>query len=137
MSAKRKKRKEKRLKRMANDHSGYIDRNKCLNELGYRSYTEYLASPLWASIWARMIGEKGASCSVCGKVATQVHHMSYHMDVLKGVNTKPLKPVCRVCHWVIEFKPDGTKRTFVESQARAQQLLRKYQGKKLPPWKGK
>lgn len=62
----------------------YRRRNKVLAGLGFASYEEYLASPLWAAIRERKLAAEGRRCFACGKVATQVHHGDYREPTLAG-----------------------------------------------------
>lgn len=114
----------------------YQDRNRVLREIGYPSYTDYLASALWESIKQRVYAMKGANCFLCEKKATVVHHRGYGREVLVGTNLSPLVPLCFLCHEKVELKSfSKEKRTLAESQGRFNALLkrRKFGTKKLPP----
>lgn len=78
--------------------------------LGFSSYGEYLTSQHWSNIRALVLKKYAYHCVLCEKSATEVHHISYDMDVLLGVDTTKLVSLCRACHQSIEFAPDGTKR---------------------------
>lgn len=70
-----------------------------LSELGYRSYAEYLASPLWRSIRQRVYAAKGRVCVSCDMdEADEIHHDRYDRDTLMGKTLKHLRPLCRHCH---------------------------------------
>ncbi len=87
----------------------YATRNRALSILGLSSYREYLASPRWATIRARVYSRSRGVCEVCRTArASQVHHRSYSTRVLLGHSIKPLVAVCRSCHEKVEFK-DGKK----------------------------
>jgi hypothetical protein len=88
----------------------YAARESKLKELGYSTYSEYLASPLWASIRRSAFTLHGRICSICGEAAAVIHHIHYGWSTLLGWNLKCLVPVCQGCHWQIEFTPDGEKR---------------------------
>lgn len=62
----------------------YRRRNAVLKGLGFDSYVEYLASPLWAEIRERKLDSEGRRCFACGKPATQVHHGNYEEETLTG-----------------------------------------------------
>lgn len=103
----------------------YCQRNQNLAELGYDSYQDYLASPLWRDYVQKNI--KGKKCACCGKPAHVFHHQSYDPKTLelkrkKGKFTGPmggaLIPICNECHYKIEFREDGTKR-FTSAEIRA------------------
>lgn len=97
----------------------YRRRNKELAGLGYASYEEYLASPLWAAIRDRKLAAEGRRCYACGKEAHQVHHGDYLEPTLAGppegitggsfgwdrwLATAELYAVCRSCHeWAEHF----------------------------------
>lgn len=85
----------------------YGQRNRNVALLGFKDYAEYLRSPLWFSIRARVLRER-SQCDFCGCEATQVHHSSYSMDVLRGNTTVGLHATCRECHRGGEY--DGRKK---------------------------
>ena len=73
-----------------------------LRALGFANYDEYQASPkYWPSTRKKLFRAKGRKCFKCRKLATQVHHTSYALDVMKGDNIEPLEPVCKSCHEAI------------------------------------
>lgn len=88
----------------------YDDRKRFLAEVGFKSYRSYLASDLWKGIRRRVLDER-PHCEYCGKEATQVHHSSYWPAVLRGEDTRPLHPVCAICHKSGEFSREGFKRS--------------------------
>jgi hypothetical protein len=70
-----------------------------LQAIGFGSYTDYLKSPLWASIRSRVYASKGRMCLGCKtRRATQIHHRQYDLDTLKGDTLNYLIPICRQCH---------------------------------------
>ena len=77
--------------------------------LGFKSYSDYLRSPLWSAIRKRVFKAKGRSCFLCGAFATQVHHQRYREDDLNGNSIRKLFPICGECHKGIERDPDGAK----------------------------
>lgn len=86
----------------------YIVRNRELASMGYATYADYLASPLWATIRKRVFARSNA-CEFCGDRATQVHHSSYHRSVLDRSNLTQLHAVCRECHLYGEYGDAGAK----------------------------
>ena len=82
--------------------SAYAKRDRVLWKLGYNSYAEYLASPLWKAIRARVLAAS-PECSACPRKATQVHHQRYTEPVLRGQLDHCLSPVCGSCHKKAEF----------------------------------
>jgi hypothetical protein len=68
-------------------------------------YTKYLASPEWRAIRGAVLSKR-PNCELCGDVATQVHHDSYHTLVMVGLMNDSLVAICRDCHVGIEFEGD-------------------------------
>ena len=101
----------------------YHTRDLVLNELGYGSYTDYLASMVWKEIRRRVLLANSRTCKLCGRYATNVHHLSYALEVLLGQDDTQLVPLCRWCHEKIEFHPDGRKRSFTKVQKAYQDAL--------------
>ena len=97
---------------MASIHHEYIVRSTTLSSIGFKSYREYLSSPLWYSIKLKVFTLKGHSCAAkCGKEAACIHHRKYHKEVLLGKDLGPLVPLCHGCHEKIEITPTGAKRS--------------------------
>ena len=99
----------------------YAARNATLRRIGFRSYQDYLNSDLWARIRAQQL-EKSAYCYSCFCLATQVHHKSYRLNVLLGVDSSGLRSVCGSCHFNIEFDNNGTKRSLSKANRRLRHL---------------
>ncbi len=87
-------------------------RDRLLKSLGYASYWDYLASPLWKTIRTRAFRLKGSGCVLCGARAEEMHHRKYTKETLLGLTLEWLEPVCKGCHKTIEFFADGRKRPF-------------------------
>lgn len=94
----------------------YSARARNLRVLGFKTYAEYLASPLWKAIRERVFGEKGRQCLCCGRAATQVHHNNYDLWVLSGEQLWGLVPLCGGCHQRIEFEGES-KLTVMQAKA--------------------
>lgn len=77
-------------------------RLKSLIKLNYNTYTDYLNSNLWKEIKTGFL-TKNPLCCLCGKLATQVHHENYSIEVLEGKDNNKLHALCRNCHFKIEF----------------------------------
>jgi hypothetical protein len=92
----------------------YAGRNATLRNMGYCSYSKYLASKLWLRIRLRVYKAKGRHCELCGNKANQVHHNSYSLTTLRGRQLRYLHPLCRGCHYEIEFTENGAKRPMSE-----------------------
>lgn len=97
--------------------------------LGFRSYRDYLASPLWRRIKGRVLWKKRkgswrkARCRICRGMAVTVHHRSYEREVMLGKNRSKLVPMCRHCHKFIEFDDDGRKRPLHEANRELDRLV--------------
>jgi hypothetical protein len=88
----------------------YSIRNKALKEIGFASYSAYLASPLWSEIRASRLKD-GDLCSCCPSPATLLHHDTYYKTLLLGdpvAVKRDLYPLCRGCHLIVEF--DGERK---------------------------
>ncbi len=94
---------------------GYGQRRRVLLGMGYATYGEYLGSPLWKTIRARVLAAKGRSCWVCDDPAAAIHHTSYNGLVMQGLDLSHLFPLCEACHRAVEFDGDR-KRTFHEAR---------------------
>ena len=98
-------------------------RAKTLKRMGFTSYTDYIRSPLWRAIRAAKL-EADPLCEICGKSKAQsVHHLRYNEATLRGKNVRTLVSVCNSCHYKIEFKADGEKRTYEAAMKKTKQLL--------------
>lgn len=81
----------------------YASRNRLLSDMGYTSYSDYLASPLWYGIRLRVLKRDENKCFGCGRRASQVHHRSYTKANLGGHTLEKMVSICRACHERIEF----------------------------------
>lgn len=104
-------------------HNTYAARNAILKSIGFDSYADYLNSDLWISLRERVYREKGRVCFLCGRSATQVHHVGYGRKTLLGKKTGALKPVCGGCHHAIEFK-GGEKLSIKNAQKQLRRVRR-------------
>lgn len=84
------------------ESSAYISRNTVLREMGYRTYALYLKSPLWRRIRKAQL-KLHPDCSVCGRVANQVHHKTYSRRCLEGKLPRMLVSLCEPHHKACEF----------------------------------
>lgn len=89
--------------------SGLIHGDECLPH----HYERYLKSPLWKSIRNRVLAASVVDgeprCYCCGRRANQVHHRTYVLDVMAGLNDHGLVAICRDCHRFVEDMEDGGK----------------------------
>ena len=89
----------------------YRDRKFNLLVLGFKSYKAYLRSALWASIRSHVLV---GLCCLCGSPSQHAHHLGYSLETLRGDDISKIVPLCEKCHYEVEFKSDGLKRTFSE-----------------------
>lgn len=92
-----------------NWQEAYANRNRILADIGFVCYSNYLVSDLWKSIREKVLRRDRFQCFGCGHHAFQVHHRSYDVEVLKGININPLVAICRDCHETIEVDNAGRK----------------------------
>lgn len=121
-SARKPKKKPRKQKKPVVD---YKARNEILREMGFASYRDYLASPLWSKIRKRVFGRDGGRCRACGEKGGQVHHQSYDLRTLKGKTIKRLLLLCRKCHEEVEVDGLGRKRSATAAVAEARARVRK------------
>ena len=82
----------------------YASRNFTLKKLGFNTYKDYLKSPLWKRIRAKVLTHANYTCEICRSKANQVHHSRYHRNDLLGKTLKFLHALCEDCHYNVEFK---------------------------------
>ncbi len=88
-------------------HNPYRYRDDNLRAMGFPSYADYLQSPLWASIRARVVADAGGVCSGCGAdKGVQVHHRAYDPATLKGEQLHAMSALCFRCHSRMERAKD-------------------------------
>lgn len=90
----------------------YELRGRLLAEMGFKTYSAYLGSSLWAEIRAKEVERDEGVCRLCFKnAAAQVHHSLYSRAVLLGEDLRWLTAVCGGCHRYVEFdRKTGKKR---------------------------
>lgn len=87
----------------ANKNPIIINRDSILLEQGFRTYKEYINSPIWRNIRKQVLIRDGFICQKCRKSrAVSVHHLSYDYNTMIGNNLSKLLSVCNKCHWRIE-----------------------------------
>lgn len=95
----------------------YKQRGRLIRQLGLgQTYAEYLASPRWQGIRARVMQRDAGLCQVCGAKATQVHHQRYRRDNLLGLSLAHLIAICGDCHRIVEFSEAKRKRPPSEAE---------------------
>jgi hypothetical protein len=117
----------------------YQKRDVVLKRLGFPSYWSYLMSDLWSTIRTRVLVLKGTECRCCLNRASEIHHTSYSREVLVGMDLEPLIPLCKSCHYKVEFDSRDRKRSFWAAQGRLTSMLRikMYTDPKSPMYKPK
>lgn len=88
----------------------YHKRTINLKEIGFKNYRQYLLSDLWSTI-RQCVLLKHKYCVRCNRKATQVHHMTYSVSVLRGEDFSKLLSVCRKCHKYSEIRHKKKKKT--------------------------
>jgi hypothetical protein len=101
----------------------YEQRDRYLSEMGYPTYTGYLASDLWKRIREKVLRRDCKICRLCGKEACQVHHKGYGRKVLIGSDLNALVSLCSSCHGEVEFDENRRKRSFAGAQTAYRRLL--------------
>jgi hypothetical protein len=74
----------------------YALRRRKLTKLGFHSYKDYLASDWWQQRRARFEEEHPATCAHCGRVADDLHHLTYAN--LGAERDEDLRWMCRQHH---------------------------------------
>lgn len=87
--------------------SAYAERDESLRKLGIKSYAHYLRCKIWTDIKACLLTDR--QCVVCGEPANVLHHTDYSYETMRGNNPGSLIPMCRDCHYQIEFDDNGNK----------------------------
>ena len=99
----------------------YGERNSLLKAMGFCDYGAYLKSTKWRLIRKWVVRLFGPGCSFCNNRSVHVHHASYCAPTLEGSILDHLYPICKQCHDLGEFFPDGGKRD--PQQATEEMLL--------------
>lgn len=102
----------------------YADRNRTIRMLGFATYADYLKSAMWRRIAAEAYSTHGRNCLLCRNASETLHHISYGMLVLMGLNLKPIVPLCNSCHYRVEFFRNGKKRKLVQAQTAFNKLFK-------------
>lgn len=107
----------------------YIHRQRALAKLGFNSYRDYLASPIWEIIRKEILKRDYAQCQskYCKtpKTVKQVHHLSYRMAVLLGLDTTALVTLCIPCHEGVEFSKGGRRLSPRPVQGKTKKVLKR------------
>jgi hypothetical protein len=105
--------------------TAYPRRDKMIfKRLKFASYRDYLKSSLWKGMRDAQV-EREPNCELCDCEATVVHHIDYTLETLRGNKPWKLVSLCNSCHYRIEFKAGGEKRTFEATMKRTRRLLKR------------
>jgi 5-methylcytosine-specific restriction endonuclease McrA len=80
---------QSRMRNIAEDRLNNVD------EYFRKHYSEYLELTYWMVLRRNKLESTNGRCQVCGEVATQVHHIKYH---LFAETFEDLLSVCNDCH---------------------------------------
>jgi hypothetical protein len=92
----------------------YLERDKVLVSLGYKDYENYRSRAKWKKIRERVLARDNQTCRRCNGRACVVHHRSYTLEVLDGMDDAQLASLCDGCHNVVEIDDNGSRRSFSE-----------------------
>lgn len=96
--------------------------------LGFRSYAEYLDSPLWEIIRRAVFQRDCFKCQIktckTKKDWIQAHHVSYSLATLLGVNPGAIVTLCHKHHQLVEFSGKGVKLTLERVQRKTVKYFR-------------
>lgn len=119
-------RKRKKTKRppVNSSSSAYPERDESLRKLGIKSYPAYLRCKTWKAIKECLLDNR--QCLICGFPANVLHHRDYSYATMRGDNPGSLVPLCRACHYLIEFDDNNNKIfSLVEVNARLESFQNK------------
>lgn len=111
-------------------HIEYTVRENALKSLGFATYEDYLISGLYTGIRKHFFAINKV-CFVCGGKPDQIHHQSYKVKVLTGIESKYLYAICRVCHTECEYE-GGNKLSPSQATVRMKMLKDLYECKETP-----
>lgn len=94
----------------------YRMRDREVRLLGFDGYLQYLQSELWKTIRARVLARDKGVCLLCGEPATEVHHVRYTRETLRGDDDTRLASLCRSCHYTVEYTAGNVKRSVPEAE---------------------
>lgn len=106
----------------------YQDRVVVLKQLGFRQYADYTNSLLWQTIKRTVLHHRECACENLRcryrdkDVVKQVHHLSYTVPVMLGINPSQLVVLCRHCHEWCEYE-DGVKLDLAIAKRRTLMLI--------------
>jgi hypothetical protein len=85
-------------------------------QLGFKSYADYLESALWKKIRRRVLERDQYKCRRCTGRANCVHHLAYSVQVLNGEADHLLVSMCHGCHTFVEVDDQGKPRSEQETE---------------------
>jgi hypothetical protein len=102
----------------------YVLRDLTIRGMGHASYRAYLRSDLWRAIRRRAFKLHGWRCKACARKTRTLHHLSYSKATMRGDDLTLLVPLCRSCHYKVEFDRKGRKRGMEGALSAYNRLLR-------------
>lgn len=110
----------------------YADRDRILHDMGYPSYGAYMEGDVWEDVRHRGWEAHGRRCVGCQRGAFALHHVKYDRATLEGSSLDGLAPLCRSCHYRVEFTKEGHKRNLADTVLAFARLVRPLPPKKDP-----
>ena len=103
-----------------------MERSEKLARMGFATYSDYLASDLWAAIRTRVLERDNCTCCVCKREAETVHHKKYDDATMDGRRIDTMVSLCNACHYAIEFGDCGNKTGLREANRRLARLVKSF-----------
>jgi hypothetical protein len=107
-----------------------IEEEKELAALGFKSYSTYLASPLWKLIHREVTRRDAYQCRVKGCTShiregqtKRAWHLSYSKGTLLGLGLGQIVTICNTHQQAIEFDASGQNRPLVKAMRKALELV--------------
>jgi hypothetical protein len=92
---------------MRTNQSVLILRKQILKDIGFKSYQQYLSSPLWKTIRKHIWKRDCGICRACPNKAKCIHHMSYSNYTFQGMAPHLLVCLCDKHHKQVHKIPEG------------------------------
>jgi hypothetical protein len=91
--------------------------------LGFQTYQDYLASPLWRRIKAEELLKAGRRCAACKSETGIVHHRDYRPRVLLGDDRSALVVLCEPCHTEVHRAETGADHCWNDREENLRRLI--------------
>jgi hypothetical protein len=118
-------------------YSGYGDRDKFCEAIGFASYQEYLTSDLWRFVTDGLAKTgHGRRCLACGsRVGLAWHHRTYSLAALVGNFTDGdclIVRLCTACHKAIHYRGSDFVLSMEQTDmALARLMVAKHRGEQI------